>query len=415
MIREISHTHRSVGRPRPSPTRATMSVLALLAGVALTTAARAQDPVPPQPPDSVPAAGPQPGDTVGGRTHIVKKGDTLWDLARLYLNDPFLWPEIYRINTSVVEDPHWIYPGEELRLPGPSVLVAQEEPRVAVDLETADEPPAGPTVFSQTTTSRRFSTAPAAARPSSGGRRVTPAVQESRTAVRAGQYYAAPWFDRNGGPRDHGVVVGSAEVPGIAQASDRFRLQPHEFIYVTLPRSASVSRGDRLLAYTLGPDFSGVGQVVIPTGILEIVSVGDDERDRVASKARIVQQFAEVRVGQGVMNLERFSIPLDVRPSPVELGVRSRVVWIPSEAVLPSLQHYVMLDASSRDGVRVGDQFTLLRTETRSDRGVKLPEERLAIVQIVRVTERGATGVVIDQRHPSIDRGTVARMTARMP
>src|SRR5688572_30622490 len=49
--------------------------------------------------------------------HVVKKGDTLWDLAMAYLKDPFRWPEVFQRNTDIVENPHWIYPAETIRIP----------------------------------------------------------------------------------------------------------------------------------------------------------------------------------------------------------------------------------------------------------------------------------------------------------
>jgi hypothetical protein len=47
--------------------------------------------------------------------YVVKRGDTLWDISKVYLRDPWYWPEIWYVNPQVA-NPHLIYPGDVLRL-----------------------------------------------------------------------------------------------------------------------------------------------------------------------------------------------------------------------------------------------------------------------------------------------------------
>lgn len=49
------------------------------------------------------------------REYVVKKGDTLWDISAMYLNDPWHWPELWRLNENIA-NPHLIYPGDRLYL-----------------------------------------------------------------------------------------------------------------------------------------------------------------------------------------------------------------------------------------------------------------------------------------------------------
>lgn len=49
------------------------------------------------------------------KIYMVIKGDTLWDISELYLDDPWLWPRLWQINPDI-ENPHLIYPGDKLTL-----------------------------------------------------------------------------------------------------------------------------------------------------------------------------------------------------------------------------------------------------------------------------------------------------------
>src|SRR3954471_15887042 len=47
--------------------------------------------------------------------HLVRRGDTLWDLCNRYYQNPWAWPKVWSYNPQVA-NPHWIYPGDQLRL-----------------------------------------------------------------------------------------------------------------------------------------------------------------------------------------------------------------------------------------------------------------------------------------------------------
>ena len=77
--------------------------------------------------------------------YVIQRGDTLWDLSQKFLNNPWYWPKIWS-NNPYIENPHWIYPGNKLRIvPGEGGQQApaqvQTPPEPGVDATSASSTP----------------------------------------------------------------------------------------------------------------------------------------------------------------------------------------------------------------------------------------------------------------------------------
>jgi LysM repeat protein len=66
----------------------------------------------------------------GEEIYTIKQGDTLWDISSKFLKDPFLWPKLWQRNPYIT-NPHWIYPGQPIRL-APAEELRKEIPKEAV-------------------------------------------------------------------------------------------------------------------------------------------------------------------------------------------------------------------------------------------------------------------------------------------
>jgi len=373
-------------------------------------------------------------------SHTVSRGETLWSISQMYFNDPLLWPEIYRLNTAVIEDPHWIYPGEVLNLSematiaqGGDTVTARPDTTVAaadtvraapgdtlaavVPLDTAaidtipadtallivEAPPptvdeSYETIFDRRRTNRQVVQDVLRAY-----------VHQPYRPLRAGEFYAAGFLSEEE-RLPWGRVLGATATPAITRRTERTSAITFEEIAIKPPRNASYHVGDSLLVARIDRvlEFGRWGEVVVPVGIARVTSIEEEQ-----VLAQVVAQYDRVHNGQLAMPLEPFRDPGQVRPTPVEKGLTGKLLEARDPHPIAGAQQFFFIDKGRRDGVTPGDVFEVFKPA--EGYAGSASEEVRAVMMIVHTREHSATGLLIQIMHPGLDRGLPVRLIKKMP
>jgi hypothetical protein len=337
------------------------------------------------------------------------------------------------MNTSVVEDPHWIYPGEVLRLAGADSVPA---------VPTTDTP--APSAVAESPAAARADTTPAQTAPDAA-QEASPQTLAQLTAVsaneageqerglfgvprskvleeslkaynnqpyralRRSEFYSSGFLTEDQ-KLPFGKVLGPTTPQQIRANSANANALPYSTIAIEAPRGATYQIGDTLLTLQLGQEIESHGDIVVPTGLAQII---DTVQGRYV--ATVVATYGPIRNGQRVLPAEKFTPPGEAHAVPVTDGVSATYLGGPGRQDMKAPQMVAFLDKGREDGVAPGDLFEIRRRAQRLPDGRQLINDVMATLQVVHVRDHSATARILNVLSPDIPPGTGARQVAKLP
>jgi hypothetical protein len=310
----------------------------------------------------------------GSRTHVVQRGDTLWDLAGKYLGNPYAWPQIWELN-QWIKDPHWIYPGDPL----------------VIDLARA--------------VATSGSVPEAVANLSPDQRRANPnAVRRPELGFSFQDFIQLP-FIASEGAEAHFKSQGAFTLTG-NKREDRQFLGEGEQVYMNGGVNQGVKVGDRFLILKtvarrlVHPTIAKkkLGDVIQQVGVVRVVTAQPD-----GSVAVIERCLDSVEVGDHLVKfVEPANIPTKLRTDltePVKVAADASVVVYTRDAKVNSAGgDMIIIDKGANDGLKVGDVLLAARVRffpVGSDNQRKPPTESttyyLGQALVVRTDPQSAT------------------------
>lgn len=352
------------------------------------------------------------------KTHTVVRGETLWDLARTYYDNPFQWRRIFEANQDKIDNPHWIYPGQVLTIPG-----AQGEAQVT-GMEVQTPQPAMPdapcpgagdrTVFyqGQNPESGACPAGPPQDRTIFYGQEegemgggVLSAKDRPWMAVPMDIFYSAAWLlpvDLKGEP-PHMARIQEFRKEG-SDINSRTTAQPYERILLQPEGGETPAPGDLLQTFRVTRKMKA-GRVATPTGLLSVAAVTDSGVVAVVSN-----EYARVKLD----DLVRAAPPYDMEPGhgaePVENGPQGEILGFEREHEVEGLGEVGFVSLGSADGLQVGDELEAL---TRKEAG--WTDDVVGRLQVILVQEHTASFRIVQVASPAFRTGTRVRVSGRLP
>lgn len=308
-------------------------------------------------------------------THVVQKGDTLWDISGRFLSKPWLWPEVWRVNPQI-ENPHLIFPGDVIRL-----VYIDGQP--ALVLERGD---AGRTYR---------------ASPSSDGK-LSPQIRSTplESAIPAINLDAIQGFLVNNRVVEPTTLDAAPYV--VEGDSKRLVLGAGDRLYVrgTLADSQGynfVRKGplyvDPLTNEVLGQEatYIGLGRV--------------EAEDAVVSTLSVSSTREEVKIGDRVLPTEERRVEATFFPSAPAGNVEGQIISVFGGVTQVGQFDVVVLNRGEREGMEVGNVLAIYkRGELTLDRiakeTIRLPSERAGLLMVFRVFDKLSYGLVLATERP---------------
>lgn len=313
----------------------------------------------------------------------VKKGDTLWDIASMFLIDAWMWPEIWHVNPDI-ENPHLIYPGDEIIL-----KYVGGEPRLS--LQRGVE-------------SRTVSLTPA--QPVRSGDRFEKLAPRIRVSPLVSAIPAIP-LDAIASMLTTGRIVEQdtlALAPHIlAGSAGRLIFGPGDEFYArgnwdNETVVYGVFRGGRVYQ---DPDTREVlGFEAREVGLARVVSSDDNLRTFVLLSVK-----EEVRIGDRLMPTEERRVESTFYPKPPSEQINGVIMTVLGGVTQVGRNDIIVLNRGIQHGLDVGNVLAIhKRGPVARDRFtrelVQLPSERAGILMVFRSFDKMSYGLVLQTEEP---------------